>query len=167
MTRPNLRTKLLLFAATCLCAAAPADMDWKQGRLGRLSPTIGTYRYDAVLYDPAVMNALHDLLGGTEQRLLLQNFRTVEPIAFSGTALILRGMGARPGEQAILAVKLADGSIEAAILDAGNVTLFTQQATSGGVAAEIADTARRWARATHTDVAIRRPSDNHAKRRAE
>src|SRR3546814_5809338 len=66
---PRSFARLALFCGILLAilpAAAPAhaeEIDWKAGKLGHLAPHIGTYRYDAVLGDPAVKATLEALVG--------------------------------------------------------------------------------------------------------
>ena len=98
------------------------DVDWKQGKLGRLSPNIGTYHYDAVLDDPEVAAELLRRLGPKGVAALKARLVVQMPIAFDdGTTMVLRGLMAHEGgtEEAILSVKPHDGKIEVAILLGG------------------------------------------------
>lgn len=104
-------------------------MDHKQGVLGHLSAQIGTTNAAAVLNDPALRRNLSALLGEPGLRLLASNLQAVQPIAFDGTALVLRGTRAEmPGEQeAFLSIRPRDGIMEVAILTGGRVRLTSQR----------------------------------------
>ncbi len=132
--------------AVLLAAAAPAP-DCGRVMLARLCRTIGTDAYDAVLYDPLVITRLHALLGGAEQRVLFLSLYRIRPIRLADGALILQGEGARRGDAAILAVRLADGAVEAAIRAGNSVTLF-----GAGIAPDIRSTARAWADALRVPI---------------
>lgn len=110
-------------------SAAAQPVDHKQGVLGHLSAQIGTTNTPLILADPAVRRALSALLGEPGVRLLANNLQLVAPIAFDGTALVLRG--ARQdgvGEQeAFLSIRPRDGIMEVAILTAGRVRFVSQR----------------------------------------
>jgi hypothetical protein len=119
-------------AALALLLALPATaqpVDHKQGVLGHLSAQIGTTNTPQVVNDAAVRRTLSALLGEAGLRQLNSNLQLVAPIAFDGTALVLRG--ARQdgvGEQeAFLSLRPRDGIMEIAILTAGRVRFVSQR----------------------------------------
>lgn len=109
--------------------AQEQDIDTKRGVLGHLSQHIGTLNQRAVFNDPAVRRSLGALLGEANLRILTSNLQLITPIAFDGTALVLRGMRAQAaGEQeAFMTLRPADGLIEVAILTGGRVRLISQR----------------------------------------
>ncbi len=112
-----------------LAARAQPAVDHKQGVLAHLTPQIGTTNTPLILNDPAVRRSLSALLGEPGLRLLVTNLQLVAPIAFDGTALVLRG--ARQdgvGEQeAFLSIRPRDGIKEVAILTGGRVRFVSQR----------------------------------------
>ncbi|MBS7791755.1 hypothetical protein KTR66_17270 [Roseococcus sp. SDR] len=104
-------------------------VDHKQGVLGHLSVQIGTTNTPQVVNDPAVRRTLSALLGEPGVRLLNNNLQLVAPIAFDGTALVLRGARQEAvGEQeAFLSIRPRDGIMEVAILTAGRVRFVSQR----------------------------------------
>lgn len=110
-------------------AQAQPDIDFKRGAFGQISQYIGTYNQRAVLNDPAVRRSLGALLGEQNFRLLMSNLQVAGPIAFDGTALVLRGLRAHAGgeQEAFLTIRPSDGLMEVAILTAGRVRLISQR----------------------------------------
>lgn len=133
---------LLLLPAT---AWAQPAVDYKQGVLGHLSTQIGTTNALTVLNDAAVRRNLSALLGEPGVRLLASNLQTLPPIAFDGTALVLRGARAdAPREQeAFLSIRPRDGIMEVAILTAGRVR-FVSQRPSGERSEMLDPQLARW-----------------------
>lgn len=126
------RRAVLLWAVLfqLLSAAVPAqDLDWKEGRLGHLAPYIGTYRYDAVLGDPAVDAALRTLAGDAADTLV-RNMSVRPPVEFVEGNLVLRGNAPHQGgsEEAMVLVKIYDGTVRAALLHDGRMRLFADDA---------------------------------------
>jgi hypothetical protein len=124
------RSRLLawILAALLLAPAAMAEeVDWKKGALQHLAPLIGTYRYEEVLGDAAVRAALAGLAGGHEPRIRA-NLVTHGAIDFVDGHLVLRGLAPHQGglEEATVWVKIFDGSVRAALLHAGTMTLFAR-----------------------------------------
>lgn len=119
-------------ALLALLPALPAlaqPVDHKQGVLGHLSAQIGTNNTPQILADPAVRRTLASLLGEPGVRLLASNLQLVAPIAFDGTALVLRGARQQAlGEQeAFLSIRPRDGIMEVAILTGGRVRFVSQR----------------------------------------
>src|SRR3546814_5471223 len=115
-----------------LASFAPAhaeEIDWKAGRLGHLAPTIGTYRYDAVLGDPAVKAALETLAGTDLAAVLAANLTVAGPLDLVGGHLVLRGIAPHQGgeEEAIVLIKIYDGSLRAALLHEGRMRPFAPE----------------------------------------
>lgn len=108
-------------------AAVAQDLDWKTGKLGHLAPYIGTYRYDAILDDPTVNSALRTL-AGADTAHIVANLDVASPIAFVDGNLVLRGNAPHRGglEEAIMLVKIYDGTVRAALLHDGRMKLFAR-----------------------------------------
>ena len=131
------RAGLLLFMVGAMvgagvgigAATAQPVPDHKQGIMAQLTPHIGTVTANAILNDPAVRRALTALLNDQGLRLLTTNLQVIAPIAFDGTALVLRGMRSQgAGEQeAFLSIRPRDGLMEVAILTAGRVRMTSQR----------------------------------------
>ncbi|MEX1035725.1 MAG: hypothetical protein WDZ54_07190 [Sneathiella sp.] len=124
-----LRSALLAAALLVTPFAQAAEIDWKQGKLGHLATHIGTYRYEKVLEDPAVANALDDLVGEAAA-VLRANLEVAAPIDFSGGNLVLTGLAAHQGgaEEAMILIRLYDGTVRAALLHDGRMTLYARDA---------------------------------------
>lgn len=140
----NLARRGLLLLLPSTAWAQPA-LDHKQGVLGHLSVQIGTTNALAVLNDPAARRGLSVLLGEPGLRLLASNLQLVAPIAFDGTALLLRGARAEAqGEQeAFLSIRPRDGIMEVAILTGGRVR-FVSQRPSGERSEMLDPQLARW-----------------------
>ncbi len=112
-----------------LAAGAQPAVDHKQGVLAHLAPQIGTTNTPLVLNDPGVRRSLSALLGEPGLRLLVTNLQLVAPIAFDGTALVLRGarQDAVGEQEAFLSIRPRDGIMEVAILTAGRVRFVSQR----------------------------------------
>jgi len=125
--RVGSRTAALCALLIC-CLAAPAggeEADWKKGKLAHLAPYIGTYRYDAILADPAVAAAL-DAFTGTDAARIRINLQVAAPIGFAGADLVMAGNAPHRGglDEAIVLVRIFDGSVRAALLHEGRMTLY-------------------------------------------
>ncbi|UPY38081.1 hypothetical protein [Sediminicoccus sp. KRV36] len=135
----------LAFLLLPVIAKAQPAVDHKQGVLGHLSAQIGTTNTAAVLSDAAVRRGLSALLGDPGLRLLLNNMQMVAPIAFDGTALVLRGarvQGERE-QEAFLTIRPRDGIMEVALLTAGRVR-FVSQRPSGERSEMLDPQLARW-----------------------
>jgi hypothetical protein len=139
---------LAALAVTALfpALAGPAraeEIDWKNGTLGHLAPHIGTYRYDAVLGDPAVKAAL-EKLAGADLPVIVANLAVAGPIDFVGGHLVLRGLAPHQGgeEEAMVLVKIYDGSVRAGLLHAGRLRLFAPDERYSYLPAPLKDFAR-------------------------
>lgn len=136
-------------AAMALLPPSPAmaqpAVDHKQGVLGHLSAQIGTTNTLIVLSDPAVRRNLSALLGDPGVRLLMSNLQLVAPIAFDGTALVLRGarMQAEGEQEAFFSIRPRDGTMEIAILTGGRVR-FASQRPSGERSEMLDPQLARW-----------------------
>lgn len=110
-------------------AAAQPVADYKQGPFAHLTPLVGTRNPNALLNDAAVRRNLANLIGEQGYRLLTTNLQQALPIAFDGTALVLRGAraGAEREQEAFLSLRPRDGLMEVAILTAGRVRLTSQR----------------------------------------
>ncbi|MEO5338458.1 MAG: hypothetical protein H7841_16455 [Magnetospirillum sp. WYHS-4] len=99
------------------------DTDYKAGTLGRLARHIGTYRYDDVFKDPDVEATLNGLMPAKEKAVLRENLKVMAPIAFSGTHMVLSGNKPHAGttDTAVVAIRLVDGTIHAAVMHDGKV----------------------------------------------
>lgn len=116
-------------ALVAMPAAGQPVLDHKQGPFAHLTPLIGTSDLNAVLNDPAMRRNLAQLIGEPGYRLLSSNLQQALPIAFDGTALVLRGgrAGAEREQEAFLSLRPRDGVMEVAILTAGRVRLSSQR----------------------------------------
>ena len=149
-----------LAVVLCLASAARAeDIDNKVGKLGRLSPQIGTYHYDAVLNDPAVAADLMRRLGPKGMAALKQRFDVQDPIAFDGTSLVLEGLMAHSGgsDEAVVSVRPSDGQVQVAMLIGGkrivaSVDQYVPQFPNGDVQKKMAT----WAKQTGAQVQFAR-----------
>lgn len=112
-----------------VAALAQPALDHKQGVLGHLSAQIGTTNTPQILNDPAVRRTLSALLGEPGVRLLANNLQLVAPIAFDGTALVLRGarQEGMDEQEAFLSIRPRDGIMEVAILTGGRVRFVSQR----------------------------------------
>jgi hypothetical protein len=120
-----------LALALLLPHAAPAQpvVDHKQGVLGHLSAQIGTTNTPIVLNDPLVRRGLSALLGDPGLRQLMTGMEIVAPIAFDGTALVLRGarLGGEGEQEVFLSIRPRDGVLEVALLTTGRVRFISQR----------------------------------------
>ncbi len=112
----------LLIAAS---VAGAEEIDWKRGRLEHLARFIGTYAYGPILNDPAVAAALRDV-AGSRVETIVKNLQVQGPVDFIDGHLVLRGLAPHQGgeEEATVWVKIYDGTVRAALLHAGTMTLF-------------------------------------------
>ena len=110
-------------------AAAQPVTDHKQGPFAHLTPLIGTSNPNTVLNDAEVRRSLALLIGEPGYRLLTTNLQQAQPIAFDGTALVLRGVraGAEREQEAFLSLRPRDGVMEVAILTTGRVRLTSHR----------------------------------------
>lgn len=123
------RRTLALVLLLPIAALAQPAVDHKQGMLGHLSALIGTTNTPVVLNDPAVRRNLAALLGDPGLRLLMTNMQIVAPIAFDGTALVLRGarLGGEGEQEVFLTIRPRDGVVEVAMFTAGRVRFLSQR----------------------------------------
>lgn len=141
----NLARRALVLVALPFAARAQPAVDHKQGVLGHLSAQIGTTNTPLVLNDPAVRRNLALLLGEPGLRLLVTNMQLVAPIAFDGTALVLRGarLGGEGEQEAFLSIRPRDGVMEVAMLTTGRVR-FVSQRPSGERSEMLDPQLARW-----------------------
>lgn len=127
----NLRRTIAAIAMTaCLGAGAAAEeLDWKQGRLGHLAHAIGTYRYDEVLADPEVMDALATLMPAEARAAMVQNLQVVGPIDFIAGHLVLSGNRPHHGDEdtAMVWIKVFDGTVRVILRQGGKATLYARE----------------------------------------
>ncbi len=141
----SLARRALVLVLLPLTAPAQPAVDHKQGVLGHLSAQIGTTNTPIVLNDPAVRRNLSLLLGDPGVRLLMSNMQQVAPIAFDGTALVLRGtrVGGVGEQEVFLTIRPRDGVMEVAMLTAGRVR-FVSQRPSGERSEMLDPQLARW-----------------------
>ena len=141
----SLARRALVLAALPVAARAQTAVDHKQGVLGHLAAQIGTTNTPTVLNDPIVRRNLALLLGEPGLRLLVTNMQQVAPIAFDGTALVLRGarLGGEGEQEAFLSIRPRDGVMEVAMLTAGRVR-FASQRPSGERSEMLDPQLARW-----------------------
>ncbi len=147
----------VFFIAIASTAALSEDIDWKQGKLGRLSSNIGTYHYDAVLNDPEVATELLRRLGAKGVAALKARLVVQTPIAFDGTTMVLHGLMAHQGgtEEAVVSVKPYDGKLEVAILLGGkHVTASIDQFIPQFPVDAVQKQAVAWAQKAGTQVQL-------------
>lgn len=108
-------------------AVRAEEIDWKLGKLQHLARFIGTYSYRPVLEDPAVAAALRDL-AGDDVGTIIDNLQVRGPVDFIDGHLVLRGLAPHQGglEESTVWVKIYDGTVRAALLHAGTMTLFAR-----------------------------------------
>lgn len=111
---------------TLALLAHAQDIDWKRGKLERLSPLIGTYHQDKVFADPEVARALAALLPPDTLPLVRQNLEVAAPIDFISGHLVLSGNRAHHGgeEMAWVWLSVYDGSAKVILLHQGVLALF-------------------------------------------
>lgn len=127
----NLGRAVLLEDAVRLGRPKKDDLrisDDKRGTLGHLSQFAGTYRYDAVLDDPAVAKALEDLTGKEAAQLIRSDMQVIFPIDLDGSDLVLRGRKNHQGmeEEALVYVNIYKGSIRAGLVHEEKPTLYAR-----------------------------------------
>ena len=146
-----------MLALVAMPATAQPVTDHKQGPFSHLTPLIGTSNPNAVLNDGAVRRSLANLVGEQGFRLLTTNLQQALPIAFDGTALVLRGAraGAEREQEAFLSLRPRDGLMEVAILTAGRVRL-TSQRESGERSEMLDPQLARWGVSRGTPLDERR-----------
>lgn len=113
-------------AITLLATTPPAlsqGIDWKQGKLGSLSDTIGTYRVEDVLDNPVVKQKLLAAGGPALPAKLKADLTVTGPIDFINGNLVLRGNAPHGGmsDLAVLSVAPFDGRIAYAVLVNGRI----------------------------------------------
>ena len=120
------RFLLVTFCLTLALAAAAQEIDWKHGKLGRLSPLIGTYEYEKVLTDPDVVDALATLLPPELLPVVRENLEVAASIDFIAGHLVLSGNRAHYGgeEMAWVWLSVYDGTAKVVLLHEGVLTLF-------------------------------------------
>lgn len=128
------------------------EKDYKVGALSRLARYIGTYRYDEILNDPDVDATLNSLMNTKEKSVLLENLKVMAPVAFSGTHMILSGNKPHGGgtDEAILAIRLVDGTIHAAVRHNNKVFRYADKRDAEEVPAPVQkfiDDAERFVKA--------------------
>ena len=127
------RTLAGMFAlAPAASTGLAQDADFKRGRLGHLSPYIGTFHLEAVLDDPAVAASVLRLMGPLADRLP-DNMRVRVPIEFVSGSLVL--IGRAPHEEGALEaasvwVDIFTGYSAVIFLHEGRVTVFTEPAST-------------------------------------
>ncbi|MCK1397411.1 hypothetical protein IVB45_08000 [Bradyrhizobium sp. 4] len=154
----NTRADLAMSGAP---SARPSDrdgpfVDWKNGKLGRLSSFAGTYTYDAVLDDAEVKRALKELAGEEQVKKLRAYMSGMSPIGLIGADLVLTGDAEHQGgvKEATVWISIHDGSVRAALLDAGTVTVFARDAKYEYLPEEFRNIVRRFSASAHGIVAM-------------
>lgn len=124
---------LLLTTLTACATASPDDahnigIDLKKGKLSRLVPLIGTYRFEQVFEDSHVKQAIRELLGN-DLPYLLVGVDVRDVIEFRGSDIVLRWHHAHEAhrERAILVVNIYDGRAHAGILSEGSMTIYSEE----------------------------------------
>ena len=118
---------VLVGCAFTLCMPAVAqELDWKNGRLGRLTPLIGTYRHDAVFADPDVDAALAAILPQGLLSVVRRNLQVAAPIEFIAGHLVLSGNRPHHGDSDTASVWLSvyDASAKVVLLRDGELELY-------------------------------------------
>jgi hypothetical protein len=84
------------------------DIDLKKGKLERLAPCIGTYKYEQVLNDPDVAQSLNKVTSVDKFRTIRENMEVRGPIDFEDGNLVLRGNRPHQGmtELAIVEIEI-------------------------------------------------------------
>lgn len=134
----------------------PRLMDDKRGTLGHLSQFIGTYRYDALLDEPAVAKALEELTGKEVAQLIRSDMEVIFPIQLSGFDLVLRGRRNHQGmeEEALVYVDIYKGTIRVGLIHEGKPTLYAREKEYESIPDELRDFVR-WP--TLTDERLKYP----------
>lgn len=120
------RLLIVSIGLTLALPAAAQEVDWKHGKLGRLSPLIGTYEHEKVLTDPDVVDALTTLLPPEILPVVRENLEVAASIDFIAGHLVLSGNRAHHGGEEMVWVWLSvyDGSAKVVLLHEGVRTLF-------------------------------------------
>lgn len=132
------------------------SVDWKNGKLGRLSSFAGTYNYPAILDDPDVKRLLIELAGDGQARKLRDYMSVMSPISLIGPDLVLKGNAEHQGgvNEATVWICIHDGSVRAALLDAGTVTVFAHDAEYRYLPEEFRNAVRRFSASARGVVAM-------------
>ena len=108
--------------------AVAQEVDWKHGRLERLTPLIGTYRHDAVFADLDVAGALAAIVSPETLRVVRRNLQVAAPIEFIAGHLVLSGNRPHYGgeETASVWLSIYDGSAKVVLLHDGVLALYAE-----------------------------------------
>jgi hypothetical protein len=118
-------TVIIALQTTLLMPQAEAQGNC-EGKWARLSVYAGSYDIDPVLNDSEVSVALTKMLG-SERAHLLENLNVGGVIDLISCNLVIDGNAAHRGgeENAVLVLKLFDGTITAGMLTEGRIRIFT------------------------------------------
>ena len=121
-----IRVVLLGCAITLGTPAVAQELDWKNGRLGRLTPLIGTYRHDTVFADPDVAGALAQVVSAQTLSTVRRNLQVHAPIEFIAGHLVLSGNRPHYGDSETASVWLSvyDASAKIVLLHDGVLALY-------------------------------------------
>jgi len=120
---------VIAFSAAALQAKEKEEVppDWKKdGKWSALTQYIGTYQYDKILDDKNVKDMLGVMLKGHDLDLK-QEFNVKTSVGFENDCLILKGnrQNAASTNSSYMEVCVSNGSINLAVQDSPNITLFT------------------------------------------
>lgn len=152
--RPSLRTRrrglfLLLLSLAVLAAHAQEACP---GTHAHLLAYAGTYQTQQLLAEPAVAAALAHLVGA-ELAHLHSNLSVTGSIDLIGCDLVIAGNADHAGgiEQGIVAVRLYDGKVAAAMLTEGRIDVYVEGADYFAVPLSIRD----WLAVVSTELRYR------------
>ena len=145
---------LIIICAAAVAVSAPGtnrsptavahaeDLDLKKGKLANLAPTIGTYRYDEVLGDARVRQAVEALVPKAELASLKNNLGVHGPIDFIHGYLVLSGNAPHGGgeENASVWININQGKVYVALLRQGKWTLYANETQFGYLPLELRNT---------------------------
>lgn len=119
----------------------------KRGKLDQLGQFAGTYRYEAILAEPGVTEALVGLAGKEAAEQIQSNLQVRSPVAMIDRDLVLRGNAPHEGgeNEAMVMINLLDGSVRAALLHQEKLTLFARDHEYRYIPRELREFVRRSA----------------------
>lgn len=119
----------VILVGCALVLGAPAvaqELDWKNGRLSRLTPLIGSYHHDVVFADAEVAGELAKVVSPETLKIVRRNLEVSAPIEFIAGHLVLSGNRPHHGDTDTASVWLSvyDASAKVVLLHDGELELY-------------------------------------------
>ncbi len=133
--------------AISVAAAHAGDEPRTAAQKTALEKHVGSYELDKFLKDPLVSSELKHVVGASLGHLK-NNLSVIGPIALAGGVLSVDGNAAHMGgeENAVLCVDTARNSVNAAILSAGKVRVYSRQSSFDALPGCIKEWSGHWAK---------------------